>query len=649
MAEPYRFDEFFDSGLEESVSPFLKAGSRRWGKDLFLKSSLLSMVTLGAAFGLSFNYALAPLSWLFLFLTYFLAGIPKLIDTFYDLLKLNVNIDVLMTLAAFLSVLIGSAMEGGLLLVLFAISGSMEETVTSKAKSAVRSLHQLAPSKATVIDPDGHLLERHVRDVTVGTEILIRAGEIVPLDGEVIDGSSSVNMAHLTGETLPATKTVGDEVPAGARNMEGRLTLRVTHLSTDSTLSRIITLITQAQEARPKFQRWLDSASRGYALTIIGMSALFAAGLPFVTSLAYFGEEGSIYRALAFLIAASPCALIIALPVAYLSAISACARRGILLKGGVTLDAMASCSAVAFDKTGTLTTGELRCLGIEPIRGGQVEEALRVAVGLETHAVHPIAQAILSYGKEQGAKGAQLTDFRAIPGYGLEGRVDGKYAYIGHLSHITDRAGDTEAIQREIERCQGRGELISTLLLGDDLYLLRFEDTPRTGVKESLVRLKDRGLRLLMLTGDHHSNAESVAGQIGIDEFYADLRPEEKLEHVTKLSQQQGLAMVGDGINDAPALARATTGISMGRVGSRTAIDASDVVLLQDNLPLLEWLWDKAHATIRVVRQNVALALVAIVVASLSALAGIIPLWMAVLLHEGGTVIVGLNSLRLLR
>ncbi len=640
MNSPILFDEFFESGMEQTVSPFLTPSSRRWGKNLLLNASLLSALLLAIAFGLSFYAPIQPLSYLLLVAVYFLAGTPKLIAAIDDIFSLQINIDVLMTLAAFASVLIGSPMEGALLLVLFAVSGSIEETVTSKAKSAVRSLHKLAPSQVVILEENGRTHQRNIRDVEVGTKILIKAGEIVPLDGNVVEGASSLNLAHLTGESLPATKRVGDKVPAGANNLDGALVVEVTHTSADSTLTRLIRLITQAQAAKPKFQRWLDKMSRGYALSIIGLSFSFALLLPFITPLPYLGIEGSIYRALAFLIAASPCALIIALPVAYLSAVSACARQGILLKGGITLDALASCRTIAFDKTGTLTTGQLRCLGVTNVAGQPVEvppRALAVAAALELNAVHPIASAIIEYARERSAPPLKLTAFRAIPGYGLESNE----GYIGHPGYLGDSLNDLPRTE---------GELLSVLAVDNQLYIFRFQDAPRPNIAQTLKTLrKETGLDLLMLTGDHRVNAETVAKQVGITEVYADLRPEDKLAHVTRLSEERGLAMIGDGINDAPALARATTGISMGQVGSRTAIDASDVVLLQDNLSLLTWLFAKAKSTQAIVRQNVALAAVAIVGASLPALLGWIPLWLAVVLHEGSTVIVGLNSLRLLK
>jgi len=639
------FDEFFDSNKEESASPFLTSSSRRWGIQLPLRLSIISALLLIASFALSFVSEGA--SNLLLLFVYFIAGIPKLIDAIDDLLRLEINIDVLMTLAAFLSILIDSAMEGALLLVLFSISGALETAVTGRARSAIRSLHKLSPTRALVIGERGRAIQRNLADIEVGAHLLVKAGEIVPLDGEVIEGSSSLDLSHLTGENLPVSKGVGDQVEAGARNVDGVLTVRVTHTKADSTLSRIIELVTRAQEAKPKFQRWVDRLSRGYAITIISLTFLFALLMPLALSIPYIGVEGSIYRSLAFLIAASPCALIIALPIAYLSAVGSCARAGVLLKGGVILDALYTCKAIAFDKTGTLTLGHLTCLGVEGTLDREV--AIGAAAALERGALHPIAQAITRYAEQEGIAPLPLERFRSVPGVGLEGQIEGHgYAFIGHIKQLQDRLSNEQIEQ--IEQSRRQGELISILLVGEQLALFRFQDQPRPGAPETLAELREEwGLRLLMLTGDHHANAEAIAAQVGIEEFHADLRPQEKLAMVGEISEKIGLAMVGDGINDGPALARATTGISMGEVGSRTAIDASDIVLLQDRLDKLPWLWRKARSTQRVVRQNIVLAMAVIAGASVAALLGYVPLWLAVVLHEGGTVVVGLNGLRLLR
>ncbi|MEC7839719.1 MAG: cation-translocating P-type ATPase [Chlamydiota bacterium] len=655
---PVVFDEFFDMGLDESASPFLTPGSRKWSENLTLKTSILSAVLLILSFTLSLFPSTVPLSNLALIAVYVTVGIPPLIESIEDIISLEINIDVLMTIAAFSSVLIGSGMEGALLLVLFAISHAMEHAVAAKAKSAINSLTKLSPTTASVIESDGTLIERSVKDIPPGTKILVKAGSIVPLDGKVVEGTSSLNLVHLTGENLPVTKVPGDQIPSGGQNLEGALTIEVTHTSADSTLSKIIKLVTQAQEARPRLQRWFDKLSNTYASTIIFLAVTFALLMPYFLGIPFLSHEGSVYRALAFLIAASPCALIIAIPIAYLSAISVCAKNGILLKGGLTLDALASCNVFAFDKTGTLTTGKLQCLAIEtlsPDEDSLKETALSVAYALERNAVHPIAEGIINYAKEQKAKLAKIDNFKSIPGYGLEATTlinnEEVSCSIGHVEFITEKLSDDHAakIIKHTDSIKKQGDLVAVMLMGANVFIFHFEDTPRTLIKETLAEMKRIGKkRLLMLTGDHEESAKKIAREMNIDEYYANLRPEDKLQYVGKIAQKEGLAMIGDGINDAPALARATVGICMGQVGSTAAVDAADVILLQDNIEQLNWLAGKSLQTQTIVKQNLAIATGAILIASIPALAGIVPLWLAVILHEGGTVLVGLNALRLL-
>lgn len=645
---PYVFDEFFTSGQEESISPFLTESSRKWAKNLSLKSSLIAAVFLLSAFIISF-YSLSISNLLLLFV-YFLAGTPALHNTLEDLKNLEINIDVLMTLAAFLSFLIGSQMEGGLLLVLFSLSGAMEETVSKKAKGALLSLNELSPSLATVIGDKKTLFQKAVREITIGSHLLVRAGEIVPLDGIVLDGQSFVNLIHLTGESLPVSKSKGDEIQAGARNLDGTLTIRVTRTSAESTLSKIIQLINQAQEMKPRVQRFLDRFGRHYAISIISLFFFFSITLPWVFSISYFGIEGSIYRALTFLIAASPCALIIATPTAYLSAISACARKGILLKGGITLDAFASCRTIAFDKTGTLTTGKLSCKNVISLSDKpscSIDEAIQIAAALERHVTHPMAEAITTYADKKNLPIYDVENFQSIAGLGLKGQIQEKNVFIGNETFISNELENKPDLQTLLLESD---QSITFLLVNQSLFVFYFTDALRPEASSVLKQLQqEHKLNVMMLTGDHRSSATAVANYLGISRFFADLLPEHKLQTVSELSNNQGLAMVGDGINDAPALARATVGISMGEIGSATAIDASDIVFLQDDLTLLNWLYSKAHKTMRIVRENLTLALGVICLITTPALLGWIPLWLAVLLHEGGTVLVGLNSLRLLK
>lgn len=648
------FNAFFESGKEEVLSPFLKPSSRRWAHNLDLKAALLAGALLFLAYLFKWYGYPHPLSYLLLLLVYFLAGIPSLIETIEDLANFQVNIDVLMTMAAFGSVLIGSPYEGGLLLVLFSISGAMELAVTRRAKSSLQSLHKLAPTRAIVMSDDGLTIEKAIADIVPKTKILIRAGQVVPLDGEILEGISSLNMVHLTGESLPVTKQPGDTIPAGALNLEGALVVSVTHTSADSTLARIIKLVTEAQEAKPTLQRWFDRLSEGYAKTIITLSFIFALALPWIFKIPFLGPGGSIYRSLAFLIAASPCALIIAIPIAYLSAIGACARKGILLKGGITLDALASCEKIAFDKTGTLTTGELECIAIHPLRSidqDKLEEALDIAFAMEQNAVHPIAKAVTQYCMEKKRKPAPLSSFKLIPGYGLEAETEEEALLFGNADLILPKLtlDDQNLLNGFAEPFLKAGEIIAFLLRSESVFILRFRDKVRPHMRETMHKLKQLGYQLMMLTGDHFLSAARVGQELEIDLVYANLKPEDKLKIVSEESAKSGLVMVGDGVNDAPALARATVGVSMGKVGSSAAIEAADAVLLQDSLENLSWLLEKSKKTQTIVKQNLIISTLAIIIASLPALAGFVPLWLAVVMHEGGTVLVGLNGIRLLK
>lgn len=651
----YNFHEFIESGLNDAKSPFLTDRAQHVAQNLPLKLGLLASLLLVAAFTLSFYPSQEPLSLLLYTFVYFITGTPALIKAAEDLAELEINIDTLMTLAAFGSAAMGSPFEGALLLVLFEMSRSIEESVTQKAKSTLSGLRQLAPEKAWVKTSTGHWRQKSIHDIRVGETILVKAGEVVPLDGTVTEGSSSVTLAHLTGESVPFSKTVNDTVSAGSQNLEGFLVLEVTTTSSNSTLTQIVGLVTEAQEAKPQLQRWFDKVADPYAKSIITLSALIAFSLPFLISIPYLGNGGSVYRALSFLIAASPCALIIAMPIAYLSSISSCARRGILLKGGTILDALADCDTFCFDKTGTLTTGSLEVVEAKTWTGHDFSEPasnedLQAAFCLEQKSSHPIALAIYRYGEKQGFEKQALKSFRQVPGMGVEGEFLGKMTYVGRLTYIKEQLDfPLKAVEEALSLQVKKGLSNALMCRGGRLTLITFQDKLRKNIQKTLQNLKQQGLALTMLTGDHEEAAQRVAKNLSLDHVYASLKPEDKLTLIDKLSQDKHIVMIGDGINDAPALAKAQVGIAMGGIGSYMAQQAADIVLLHDNVQCLDWLNEKAKHTQRVVKQNLSLAGIAIVLATSAALAGWIPLWAAVLAHEGGTIVVGLNGLRLTR
>ncbi|MCH9617795.1 MAG: Cadmium-transporting ATPase [Chlamydiia bacterium] len=459
-------------------------------------------------------------------------------------------------------------------------------------------------------------------------------------------------MAHITGESVPISKKEGDEVQAGSVNTDGTLTVMVTKVSAESTLAKIIKLITEAQAAKPKLQRFLDRFGSIYATSIILVSAAIAALLPLLFNITYLAKEGSIYRSLAFLIAASPCALIIGAPTAYLGAISACARKGILLKGGVILDALSSCTRLFFDKTGTLTTGKLTCKSLDIISPSIDKKILLgVAAGLENGAHHPIAEAILQYTKEKNIPHQTIKQLKVIPGCGVEGMVDLEgavvKAFVGSPDYILEKT--SQEIKKEVQQKISReGNVVALALIKDTVLLFHFQDEIRKEAKNILKNLSQI-IKIDMLTGDHKDNAQVVANSLAIKDFHSDVTPDGKLKIIKEASEKEHIIMVGDGINDAPALTYAYVGIAMGMVGSHTAVEASDAVLLHDDISTIGWLLNHARKTHKIVKENIFFALLAIGVNAILSLAGIIPLFVAVILHEGSTVLVGLNSLRLLR
>ncbi len=630
----FSYDDFFSKHLEESENPFLKPNSRKLGKDLYLKVTFIS------AFFLTLSYSTLhfdPFSNFCLGFVYFLSGTPALIQTIKDIKGGIINIDVLMTLAAFLSVCIEAQHEGGLLLVLFAFSEAMEEMVDRKTKSALSHLNSLVPTMATIVEADNTRHQKAVQEITVGTIIFVPVGEIVPLDSKVTEGSSFINISHITGESIPVSKTVGDQVVAGSLLIDSPLYLEVNKPSSQSTLAKIIELITQAQHAKPKIQVFLDQFSGIYAKTIIGLALIFALALP-TFGIDFLGIEGSIYRALAFLIAASPCALIIATPTAYLSSLSASARNGVLPKGGTSLDALSRCSYFLFDKTGTLTTGGLSCTRIENHTKYELQTILSIAASLEKNATHPIAHAIVLFAELKNAPDLPIKEVQVIAGKGVKGLVEVQEAFREVFIGRSEREHLTE-------------EVVTILKIENEEAIFHFKDELRAEAPKMIEDLKKLG-RVFMLTGDRKEVAQPVGRLLGLEleEIFADLTPEEKLEKIAELSLLENCAMTGDGINDGPALVRASCGIAVGTgLSSQTAIEAADIVIMKNDLSLIPQIIHQARRTQSIVRQNLAIALTVILFATTPSLLGLIPLWLAVILHEGGTVIVGLNSLRLLR
>ncbi|KAL2455321.1 putative cadmium/zinc-transporting ATPase HMA1 [Abeliophyllum distichum] len=637
--------------------------------------------------------AVKPLQQAFTLIAFPLVGVSALFDSVMDIMGGKINIHVLMALAAFASVLMGNALEGGLLLAMFNMAHIAEEYFTGQSRIDVKELKENHPESALLLDvkngklPSFSDLTYHevpVNDLEVGSYMLVKAGESVPVDCEVFQGRSTITIEHLTGEVKPIGKKVGDSIPGGARNIDGMMIVKAMKTWKESMLSRIVQLTEEAQLSKPRLQRWLDKFGEHYSKAVVVLSFAVALMGPLVFKWPFFSTSvcrGSVYRALGLMVAASPCALAVA-PLAYATAISACARKGILLKGGHVLDALASCHTIAFDKTGTLTTGKFTCKAIEPIHGHvsnsekQIasccvpsceKEALAVAAALEKGTTHPIGRAVVDHSMGKDLPSVSVESFENLPGRGLfatisciePGLGDGKpmKASLGSVEYIT-------SLLQSDDESKKIKEAVSTSSYGEDFVraalsvnnkkvtLFHFEDKPRHDASDVIKALQDDGkLRVMMLTGDHESSAWRVANAVGIKEVHCGLKPEDKLYHVTSISRDTGggLIMVGDGINDAPALAASTVGVVLAERASAAAIAVSDVMLLQDNISGVPFCVAKSWQTTSLVKQNVALALSSIVLASLTSVLGFLPLWLTVLLHEGGTLLVCLNSIRALQ
>lgn len=624
-----------------------------------------------------------------------LVGVPAILDAAVDIAGLKVNIHVLMALAAFASLMMGNALEGGLLLAMFSFSHIAEDYFTERALGDVKALKESNPESALVLDISGSssfpstssmtYTEVPVQNVMVGSYILVRAGEAVPVDGEVWQGRSMVTVEHLTGEAEPIEKKVGDSVPGGARNLDGMLIIKGTKTWENSTLARIMKLTEEAQQNRPKLQRWLDEFGERYSQAVIAMSVSVALLGPLIFKWPLISSSvsrGSIYRALGLMVAASPCALAAA-PLAYATAVSSCASKGILLKGGQALDALASCGTVAFDKTGTLTTGDLICKAIEPIYGHTAKvweepkleiccspncetEALAVAAAMEQGATHPIARAVVDHSEGKALPIIAIENFESFPGKGLEATISGlksqhgdkHKALLGSVDYVASSMKLVSSSGKlvDVARSSAYGnELVrAALSVNEKVTLFHFEDKLRHGAADVVAALKKAGMQILMLTGDHASSAHRVAKAVGIEDVHFGMKPEDKLHCIKNLSRQsgvglsRGLIMVGDGVNDAPALAAATVGVVLAHYASATAVAVADVLLLQDTIDGVPFVIAKAHQTTSLVKQSVGLALSCIFIAALASVLGFLPLWLTVLLHEGGTLLVCLNSVRAL-
>jgi len=577
----------------------------------------------------------------------------------------RLNIDFLMVVAAIGAALIDQWHEGATLLFLFSLSNTLQDYAMERARSAISRLMKLRPSEAAVIR-GGVEVRVPVESLRIGDVVLVRPGEMVSADGVILVGTSDLNQASITGESVPVEKTVGEKVFAGTMNGAGALEIEVSRPASDSTLARIIQLVESAQAQKARTQRFLDSFEGYYAALVVGASVL-AILVPWL--LLHREFDPTFYRAMVLLVVASPCALIISTPASILSAIANGARRGVLFKGGAHLENLAEITVVAFDKTGTLTRGQLRVTDVAPASaapaGFSGDDLLATAAALESRSEHPIARAVLGAATAKGLRLPELSDFRNLAGRGIHARTDGYLVWIGG-SRMFDEHGETVPAEVEAEKRRLEGEGKTVLILhrelsrdggigkheqsGGWLGLIAVADTVRGDASATVSRLKAMGIRrTVMLTGDNRDVAATTARATGVDEFLAELLPEEKVGAVKRLRDRFGpVLMVGDGVNDAPALAAANVGAAMGAAGSDVALETADLVLMSDDLSKIPYAVMLARRARRIVWQNIAFALLVIVVLVVATFGFGLKLPFGVIGHEGSTLVVVANGLRLL-
>ena len=565
-----------------------------------------------------------------------------------NLFKLRFTMNTLMTVAIGGAFAIGYWEEAAVVAFLFGVSEWLEGYTADKARQSIRELMDIAPKTATIIR-NGEERVLPVEDIEIDDIMVVKPGEKIAMDGEVIKGNSSVNQAAITGESVPADKTIGDPVFAGSLNQAGSIQVKVTKLVEDTTISKIITMVEDAQEQRAPSQAFVEKFAQYYTPAVMVLAVVLAIVPPLV-----FGGSWDqwIYNALALLIIACPCALVISTPVSIVSAISNAAKNGVLIKGGLHLENTGALKAIAFDKTGTLTRGEPAVTNVIPLKGQSQDETLALAAGIEKYSEHPLAKAIVKDAEQKGIALTPAEDFQSVMGKGAQADVDGQTYLIGSPRFFDEMGISLAEVKDQILSLQQEGK--TAMILGKEnemLAIIAVADEVRETSKEALKQLKKAGIkRTIMLTGDNEATAKAIAAQVGIDDYRAELLPEDKVAAVKELrSTYDRIGMVGDGVNDAPALATATTGIAMGGAGTDTALETADIVLMADDLSKLPFTIRLSRSALRIVKQNITFSLAIKAVATLLVFPGWLTLWLAILADVGATILVTANGMRLLK
>ncbi|MDS0301423.1 cadmium-translocating P-type ATPase [Halogeometricum sp. S1BR25-6] len=600
---------------------------------------------------------------------------------YYSARNLNLDIDFLMSVAIVgalvASLAFGEALyfEAATLAFLFSVAELLERYSMDRARNSLQELMDLSPDEATV-KRDGEEVTVPVDDVVVGDVVVVKPGEKIPMDGEVTDGESAVNQAPITGESVPVDKTTGDEVYAGTINEEGYLEIQVTSEASDNTLSRIVEMVEDAQSNKTEREQFVERFSAYYTPVVVGIAILVTLGSPYVLGTSW---STAVVYGLTLLVLACPCAFVISTPVSVVSGITSAAKNGVLIKGGNHLEAMGAVDVVAFDKTGTLTKGELAVTDVVPLNGNSEEDVLNCARGLEQRSEHPIGEAIVAEATDAGVEGREIDEFESITGKGVRATLDGKPHFAGKpglfeelgfdLSHVhattdggvvtqtarqlCDRHNCLDLLEDAVPKLQSEGKTVILVGTEDELEgIIAVADEIRPQAKRTIARLKDLGVKhTVMLTGDNERTAQAIAKQVGVDEFRAELLPDEKVSAIDEFVEEyDGVAMVGDGINDAPALATATVGVAMGAAGTDTALETADIALMADDLSKLPYLYELANDANSVIRQNIWASLGVKAALAIGVPFGLVPIWLAVLAGDAGmTVGVTGNAMRLSR
>lgn len=580
-----------------------------------------------------------------------LGGLPTIRKGLIALRTFTLNINFLMTVAIAGAATIGEWPEAAMVVFLFAVAELIEAHSLDRARNAVRSLMEMAPDSAWVKQPDASWKETPASDVPIGSAVRVRPGERLPLDGVVVTGASAVNQAPITGESVPVDKAEGDQVFAGTINESGMLEFRTTGGKDQTTLARIIRTVQEAQGDRAPTQRFVDRFARIYTPIVFSIALFIAVLPPLFVAQAWMPW---IYKALVLLVIACPCALVISTPVTIVSGLAAAARRGILIKGGVYLEGGRKLKVIALDKTGTITEGRPKLTDVFPIGDHAPDEVLRLAASLDANSDHPVAHAVVAAWEEKkGGTLLAVTEFKSITGRGVEGQIDGISHFVGNHRLAEERKVCSAAVESELTKLEAQGK--TAIIVASErvvLGVLAVADTPRKTTAEALRDLHALGLRSVMLSGDNQKTAEAIAKAVGIDDARGDLLPEDKIAAIDELREVHGggaVGMVGDGVNDAPALAKADIGMAMGAAGTDTALETADVALMKDDLRAVPEFIVLSRRTSAVLKQNITLSLAAKGVFFVLAIVGVATLWMAVLADVGATLLVIANGLRVVR